>query len=188
MVAISPSHGGFPSQLGQGWKSVRGRPDRRSSNLRVMAEKGEERESVGGENKKSLFSSVTEALDFSAVRSSRDAELLDDARQATKAGGRMTREQVGTYLFVTMNVLSIMGNIWVYDFPLIQIRIVQFCEMNEHKYLDNFLNSIIQNEQICSSYFVYNSDRRSYTLFLNDLKSTSTLCICMVWFGCSTEL
>ncbi|KAA0067508.1 hypothetical protein IC582_023968 [Cucumis melo] len=95
MVAISPSHGGFPSQLGQGWKSVRGRPDRRSSNLRVMAEKGEERESVGGENKKSLFSSVTEALDFSAVRSSRDAELLDDARQATKAGGRMTREQYG---------------------------------------------------------------------------------------------
>ncbi|XP_038891315.1 uncharacterized protein LOC120080762 [Benincasa hispida] len=99
MVAISPSHGGFPSQLRQGWKTVRGRPDR-SSNLRVLAkaaEKGEERESGGGggENKKSLFSSVTEALDFSAVRSSRDAELLDDARQATKAGGRMTREQYG---------------------------------------------------------------------------------------------
>ncbi|KGN50725.1 uncharacterized protein LOC101211273 [Cucumis sativus] len=95
MVAICPSHGGFPSQLGQGWKSVRGRPDRRSSNLRVRAEKGEERESGGGENKKSLFSSVTEALDFSAVRSTRDAELLDDARQATKAGGRMSREQYG---------------------------------------------------------------------------------------------
>lgn len=97
MVAISPSHGGFPSQLGQGWKALRGRPDR-NSNLRILAkaaEKGEERESGGGgENKKSLFSSVTEALDFSAVRSSRDAELLDDARQATKAGGRMTREQV----------------------------------------------------------------------------------------------
>lgn len=98
MVAISPSHGGFPSQLGQGWKALRGRSDR-NSNLRILAkaaEKGEERESGGGgENKKSLFSSVTEALDFSAVRSSRDAELLDDARQATKAGGRMTREQYG---------------------------------------------------------------------------------------------
>lgn len=69
--------------------------------MRVRAEKGEERESGGGENKKSLFSSVTEALDFSAVRSTRDAELLDDARQATKAGGRMSREQVGACLLLS---------------------------------------------------------------------------------------
>lgn len=97
MVAISPSHGGFPSQLGQGWKAARERPSR-SSNLRVSAkaaEKGEEKEDGRRkENKQSLFSSVTEALDFSQVRSSRDAELLDDARDTTKSGGRMTREQV----------------------------------------------------------------------------------------------
>ncbi|XP_023532465.1 uncharacterized protein LOC111794620 [Cucurbita pepo subsp. pepo] len=99
MVAISPSHVGFTSQFGQGWKTAREMTPVRSSNLRVSAkatEKGEEKEDAGErKNKQSLFSSVTEALDFSQVRSSRDAELLDDARQATKAGGRMSREQYG---------------------------------------------------------------------------------------------
>ncbi|XP_022146826.1 uncharacterized protein LOC111015936 [Momordica charantia] len=92
-VAISPSHGGFPPQ---GWNASR---LGRRSNYRVSAKaaaSGEEREDGGGkERKKSLFSSVTEALDFSQVRSSRDAELLEDARQATRSGGRMTREQYG---------------------------------------------------------------------------------------------
>ncbi|XP_054788522.1 uncharacterized protein LOC129294302 [Prosopis cineraria] len=46
-------------------------------------------------NKKSLFSSVTEALDFAQVRSAEDAQLLEDARQATRSGERMTREQYG---------------------------------------------------------------------------------------------
>lgn len=91
-VAISQ----FPPQLGQGWNAPR---LGRRSNCRVSAKaaaNGEEREEDGGgkENKKSLFSSVTEALDFSQVRSSRDAELLEDARQATRSGARMTREQV----------------------------------------------------------------------------------------------
>lgn len=45
-------------------------------------------------NKQSLFSSVTEALDFSQVRSVKDAELLQDAREATMSGGRMSRAQV----------------------------------------------------------------------------------------------
>ncbi|KAL2526771.1 hypothetical protein Adt_11831 [Abeliophyllum distichum] len=45
--------------------------------------------------KQSLFSSVTEALDFSQVRSSKDAELLDEAAEATQSGERMTREQYG---------------------------------------------------------------------------------------------
>ncbi|KAG0601558.1 hypothetical protein M758_11G121500 [Ceratodon purpureus] len=47
------------------------------------------------EEKKSLFTSLTDALDFAAVRSEKDAELLQDARQATKAGDRMSREQYG---------------------------------------------------------------------------------------------
>lgn len=48
----------------------------------------------GEENKQSLFGSITEALDFSQVRSEKDAELLYEARESTKGGGRMTREQV----------------------------------------------------------------------------------------------
>jgi hypothetical protein len=45
-------------------------------------------------NKQSLFGSITEALDFSQVRSEKDAELLYEAREKTKGGERMTREQV----------------------------------------------------------------------------------------------
>lgn len=44
--------------------------------------------------KQNLFESVTEALDFAQVRSEEDAQLLDDARKATKSGSKMTREQV----------------------------------------------------------------------------------------------
>ncbi|KAI4372895.1 hypothetical protein MLD38_011076 [Melastoma candidum] len=46
-------------------------------------------------SKQSLFGAVTEALDFSQVRSAEDATLLDEARAATSSGGRMTREQYG---------------------------------------------------------------------------------------------
>jgi hypothetical protein len=46
------------------------------------------------EGKQSLFGSITEALDFSQARSEEDAELLYEARESTKGGGRMTREQV----------------------------------------------------------------------------------------------
>lgn len=42
-----------------------------------------------------MFSSVTEALDFSQVRSAKDAELIDEAREATQSGERMSREQYG---------------------------------------------------------------------------------------------
>jgi hypothetical protein len=48
----------------------------------------------GEESKQSLFGSITEALDFSQVRSEKDADLLYEARESTKGGGRMTREQV----------------------------------------------------------------------------------------------
>ncbi|KAL8257418.1 hypothetical protein R6Q59_029459 [Mikania micrantha] len=45
--------------------------------------------------KQNLFESVTEALDFAQVRSAEDAQLLEDARSATKSGDRMSREQYG---------------------------------------------------------------------------------------------
>lgn len=58
---------------------------------------GAENEKKSDENKKktkqSLFGSITEVIDFSAVRSEEDAMLLEDARDATKSGDKMSREQ-----------------------------------------------------------------------------------------------
>lgn len=54
-------------------------------------ENGKEEKKV---EKKSIFTSVTDALDFAQVRSDADAELLYDARQATKSGEKMNPEQV----------------------------------------------------------------------------------------------
>ncbi|XP_010253125.1 PREDICTED: uncharacterized protein LOC104594518 [Nelumbo nucifera] len=68
------------------------------SNLRgvwaKLDDKGKKEEGKKS-NKQSLFGSVTEALDFSQVRSVEDAQLLEEAREATRSGGRMTREQYG---------------------------------------------------------------------------------------------
>lgn len=71
----------------------------KGSKFRVLAkqDKGNKEES---KSKQSLFSSVTEALDFSQVRSAQDAELLQEAREATKSGGRMNREQVYIYIYI----------------------------------------------------------------------------------------
>ncbi|XP_057789572.1 uncharacterized protein LOC131006418 [Salvia miltiorrhiza] len=61
----------------------------------VCAKKENVEEEPIPKRKQSLFESVTEALDFSQVRSARDAELLDEAREATKSGDKMSREQYG---------------------------------------------------------------------------------------------
>ncbi|KAJ6804912.1 uncharacterized protein M6B38_364835 [Iris pallida] len=78
------------------------KPNRVSTRICAKAEKKngggdkeEEEEESKKKNKQSLFGSITEALDFSQVRSSEDAQLLDEAREATKSGGQMTREQYG---------------------------------------------------------------------------------------------
>ncbi|ESQ44454.1 hypothetical protein EUTSA_v10006268mg [Eutrema salsugineum] len=47
------------------------------------------------EEETSLFTRLTDALDFSQVRSEKDAELLYEAREATKSGGKMSKEQYG---------------------------------------------------------------------------------------------
>lgn len=57
-------------------------------------EEEEEQANDKKRNQQSVFGSVMDALDFSKVRSEEDAQLLDEARQVTKSGGRMTREQV----------------------------------------------------------------------------------------------
>lgn len=72
------------------------RPSKVSNTVGVWAKLDEEKGKKGEakESKQSLFGSLTEALDFSQVRSAEDAQLLDEARDATKGGGRMNREQV----------------------------------------------------------------------------------------------
>ncbi|KAJ7959545.1 Potassium transporter [Quillaja saponaria] len=69
-----------------------------SPKFRVSAKLGKEKDKEEEEPKKSkqsLFSSVTEALDFSQVRSVQDAELLEEAREATRSGEQMSKEQYG---------------------------------------------------------------------------------------------
>ena len=64
---------------------------------RIRAKSGAEEtepEKKNNNSLQSIFNNVTEALDFSQVRSEDDAVLLDEARQATKSGGRMSKEQV----------------------------------------------------------------------------------------------
>eukprot|EP00252_Welwitschia_mirabilis_P014545 TRINITY_DN3192_c0_g1_i1.p1 TRINITY_DN3192_c0_g1~~TRINITY_DN3192_c0_g1_i1.p1 ORF type:complete len:178 (+),score=37.68 TRINITY_DN3192_c0_g1_i1:111-644(+) len=63
--------------------------------LRVRASKENEENVTSNKNEKkqSVLSSVTDALDFSQVRSEEDAFLLEEARTATKAGEKMTRQQ-----------------------------------------------------------------------------------------------
>ncbi|MCD7457781.1 hypothetical protein HAX54_036159 [Datura stramonium] len=72
---------------------------RTSSKLVAVSAKSKkedtEEEKPKNKKKQSLFSSVTEALDFSQVRSAKDAELLDEAREKTQSGERMSREQYG---------------------------------------------------------------------------------------------
>ncbi|KAL4574972.1 hypothetical protein LXL04_021812 [Taraxacum kok-saghyz] len=58
-------------------------------------EKGNEDDEKPKIRKQNLFESVTEALDFSQVRSAEDAQLIEDARYATKSGEKMNREQYG---------------------------------------------------------------------------------------------
>lgn len=69
-------------------------PSRSLKKSFVVSAKKEKSDEEPVQRKQSLFSSVTEALDFSQVRSVKDAELLEDAREATRSGGRMSREQV----------------------------------------------------------------------------------------------
>ncbi|KAL8161068.1 hypothetical protein V2J09_012557 [Rumex salicifolius] len=63
--------------------------------VRVSAKQGgkEDEPKKKETTKQSLFTSVTDALDFAQVRSTEDADLLEEAREATKSGGRMNRKQ-----------------------------------------------------------------------------------------------
>lgn len=97
-LPLSPSQNGFLCKTGVAPSLSKYRGRRNNSFIVLSAEKDNTIRISEPEKKKqqqSLFSSVTEALDFSQVRSVRDAELLEDARDATQSGGRMSREQYG---------------------------------------------------------------------------------------------
>ncbi|XP_027357560.1 uncharacterized protein LOC113866942 [Abrus precatorius] len=90
-LPLTPPYCNFCSKSGLVDNPTGGRLNR-SIKFRVSA-KQEKQEA--DKRKQSLFSSVTEALDFSQVRSAEDAQLLEDARQTTRSGERMSREQYG---------------------------------------------------------------------------------------------
>lgn len=96
-LPLSPSQNGLLIPPTQKYYSQYSYYCRRSSNkvAVIRANKKEDtEEEAKPKRKQNLFESVTEALDFSQVRSARDAELLEEAREATQSGDKMSREQV----------------------------------------------------------------------------------------------
>ncbi|XWS56936.1 hypothetical protein CRYUN_Cryun09bG0128300 [Craigia yunnanensis] len=94
-LPLSHSQNSIPSHVGLPQHFCTHRFNTRSSTFRVSAKQENSGKEEPNKSKQSLFSSVTEALDFSQVRSVKDAELLDEAREATRSGERMSREQYG---------------------------------------------------------------------------------------------
>ncbi|KAL8050073.1 hypothetical protein ABFX02_06G059100 [Erythranthe guttata] len=66
---------------------------KKESNNGGKEEEEEEEGTKKKRRKQNIFESVTEALDFSQVRSEKDADLIDEAREATRSGERMSKEQ-----------------------------------------------------------------------------------------------
>lgn len=96
---LSPSQNGlFPNsgitQFGTNKNLIRHGAIKRTSKFRRVSAKSENEEEPN-KDKQSLFGMVTDALDFAQVRSEADAQLLDEAREATKSGEKMNKEQYG---------------------------------------------------------------------------------------------
>ncbi|KAL4620703.1 hypothetical protein ACB092_06G174600 [Castanea dentata] len=90
-------HGNLPSNFGvaQSLSNHRIRFNKSFKfTVSAKSEKDDQKEEPK-ESNQSLFGNITEALDFSQVRSAEDAQLLDEAREFTRSGGRMNREQYG---------------------------------------------------------------------------------------------
>lgn len=90
-LPLTPSYRSFPSNSGLVQSTNHSRVNR---SIKFSVSAKQEKEEEPKKKKQSLFSSVTEALDFSQVRSAEDAQLIDEAREATTSGERMSREQV----------------------------------------------------------------------------------------------
>ncbi|CAK9160591.1 unnamed protein product [Ilex paraguariensis] len=94
-LPLSPTQNGFLPNAGIA-QNLSPYNFHRTSRLRVVSAQSEKgKEEPKKAEKQSLFGSLTEALDFSQVRSEEDAQLLSEAREATKSGGQMNREQYG---------------------------------------------------------------------------------------------
>ncbi|CAL5343737.1 hypothetical protein CsSME_00028813 [Camellia sinensis var. sinensis] len=100
-LPLSPSsHNAFFPNLGVNYQSLTKHGVKRTVKFRrvfsaKLEENEKEEEPKKEKSKQSLFGMVTDALDFSQVRSDEDALLLDEAREATKSGEKMNREQYG---------------------------------------------------------------------------------------------
>ncbi|XP_043724813.1 uncharacterized protein LOC122671577 [Telopea speciosissima] len=93
-LPLSSSQSYYPSFGGTLQNTSSFRINKSSYSRRICAksdEKSEEGETT--KSKQSLFTSLTDALDFSQVRSAEDAQLLEEARESTTSGEKMTREQ-----------------------------------------------------------------------------------------------
>ncbi|GAV62486.1 K_trans domain-containing protein [Cephalotus follicularis] len=93
-LPLSPSQHCFPQHAGFS-QNLCNQKLSRNSKFRVSAKVNKSEEEEPKKSKQSLFDSVTEALDFSQVRSAEDAQLLEEAREATRSGEKMTRQQYG---------------------------------------------------------------------------------------------
>ncbi|KAF3321839.1 hypothetical protein FCM35_KLT14055 [Carex littledalei] len=91
VLSLSSSQNYLPPSFGSKNTSSCFKPN----SIKVYASKEGEDSSAKGETKQSLFTTLTDALDFSQIRSEKDAELLYEARESTKDGGRMTKDQYG---------------------------------------------------------------------------------------------
>ncbi|KAF3433283.1 hypothetical protein FNV43_RR24385 [Rhamnella rubrinervis] len=94
-LPLTPPHANFLPNIGVTQQPSRHGFNSKRSKFRVLARQDKGGDKKEEPKKQSLFSSVTEALDFSQVRSEQDAELLEEAREATRSGERMNREQYG---------------------------------------------------------------------------------------------
>lgn len=72
----------------------------------IVSAKQEKKEE--DKNKQSFFTSVTDALDFAQPRSEQDAQLIADAREATKSGEKMSKEQVQYKILEFLHLLIFM--------------------------------------------------------------------------------
>lgn len=98
-LPLSPSQNGFfpnsgITQLGVNQNLTKHGAIQRRPKFRRVSAKLENEEEEPKKDKQSLFGMVTDALDFAQVRSEADAQLLEEAREATKSGEKMSKEQV----------------------------------------------------------------------------------------------
>lgn len=108
----------FPSNSRLVQNSPNHRLNNKSFQFSVSAKQEKEE---AKKSKTSLFTSVTDALDFAQVRSAEDAQLLEDARETTRSGERMSREQViHTYISISISIfISMLLKISTFFFCLI---------------------------------------------------------------------